>query len=667
MVTRILSFLFVFFVLNIHSFSQEGKLLVIGGGAESNSTETSWNYAAYNWAVEASDNKKVAILHYSTPSTWLEDFFVDHCDAVQANSYVVNSSNANNSGLMETLSGYDVFFFRGGNQWEYYSDYKGTAFQELVIEKFNSGGVICGTSAGLAILSGVVFTAQNGTIYSDEAIINIEHPKNTLADDLFQFYPNLIFDSHYTDRGRMARLVGFMARYERDNQTAITGIGVDERTALAIDSDALATVYGMGTVHVLRKSPGNDFDDIPQISVNSLIKSSLVQGNTIDINTMAISGLEQESVIATNTENYTGPLFLSGGDDLSTTNIAMLEAFVNEGNKSDPIIVLTGNHNNLVTNFANKLTDLGASSVDVFEAVYANVDNNDLAAAIEQAKKIMLINHNSYQLSLFMTYGGNGQLLRDRINSIQPPIAFIGDNARFAGEIVVDNYSTPNGVSQANLLFAEGLDVLQTSIIIPNVFKRASSGITNYWKSTNGSLPFAMMQKDVKNGIWLHEDNYIIIRKTGNEVIADVYGSTPVMFLKNNGTKKDFVSQTYNGLTHEIPQHLAGFEALQLSFITSGESHLIAPYLDNTNINTIEDNALRVFPNPAGEIIHFESPVNMKSYNVYTLNGHLLGSGTLGFKTGTIKFPVAATKQAGFVIEFITTEQQRITRKVMVK
>ncbi len=667
MVIRALSLIFTFLFLNIQLFSQEGKLLVIGGGSESNSAETSWNYAAYNWAVDVSGNKKVAILHYSTPSSWLESFFADHCGAVQANSYIVNSSNANSAGFLETLSEYDVFFFRGGNQWEYYSDYKGTGFQELVIEKYNSGGVICGTSAGLAILSGVVFTAQNGTIYSDEAIININHPKNTLADDLFQFYPNLIFDSHFTDRGRMARLVGFMARYERDNQTTITGIGVDERTALAIDGDALATVYGMGTVQVIRKSPGNDFDNTPQISVNSLIKSSLVQGNTIDLNTMEITGLEEVSEITTHTENFTGSLFLSGGDDLSTTNIAMLEAFVNEGDKADPIIVLTGNHNNNVTNFANKLTELGAQNVDVFEAVYATVDNNDLAASIEQAKKIMLINHNSYQLSLFMAYGGNGQLLRDRITTIQPPMAFIGDNARFPAEIVVDNYLTANGVTQANLLFAEGLGVLQTSIIIPNVFKRASSGITNYWKSTNGSLTYAMMQKDTKNGIWLHEDNYIIIKKTGNEIIADVYGNTPVMVLKNPGTNKDFVTQTYNGLSHEIPQHLAGFEELLLSFIKPGESFLIAPYLDNTAINIIDNNALRVFPNPAGEIIHYDSTVNMKSYNLYSLNGQLLGSGVLGFNSGTIILPAAATKQGGLMIEFITTEQQSITRKVMVK
>ncbi|NJM94726.1 MAG: hypothetical protein HC842_08750 [Cytophagales bacterium] len=50
--------IFILFFCSLQSFSQ-GKLLIIGGGTERSGTQA-WNYLPYQWAVEQSENKKVA-------------------------------------------------------------------------------------------------------------------------------------------------------------------------------------------------------------------------------------------------------------------------------------------------------------------------------------------------------------------------------------------------------------------------------------------------------------------------------------------------------------------------------------------------------------------------------------------------------------------------------
>lgn len=58
-------------------FAQSGKLVLVGGGAESDASH-SWSNKPYQWAIEKSTNKKVAIITYelSGDTEWLPDYFV---------------------------------------------------------------------------------------------------------------------------------------------------------------------------------------------------------------------------------------------------------------------------------------------------------------------------------------------------------------------------------------------------------------------------------------------------------------------------------------------------------------------------------------------------------------------------------------------------------------
>jgi cyanophycinase len=141
-------------------------------------------------------------------------------------------------------------FFAGGDQANYAS-WKGTALVSAVQRVYDRGGVVGGTSAGLAILGEYAFdsvaadkagedvevTTTNAVAYPAEPIISFTH-------DLLVFPPlrRIITDSHFVARNRFGRLAVFLSRIGYSSSKPLMGVGLDERTALVIDRHGIGTL-----------------------------------------------------------------------------------------------------------------------------------------------------------------------------------------------------------------------------------------------------------------------------------------------------------------------------------------------------------------------------------------------------------------------------------------
>ncbi|HKX94582.1 MAG TPA: cyanophycinase [Methylibium sp.] len=156
----------------------------------------------------------------------------------------------------------DVLFIAGGDQWNYISLWKGTAL-EATIRARSAGKVpMGGTSAGLAVLGAVDYSAQNGTVTSADALANPYNKRVTLDTGFLNALPYLagtITDPHLVTRDRMGRLVTFLARMVQDGfvpLAATRGIGIDEHAALVIDGGSApsARVMGSGAAYLLQPS-----------------------------------------------------------------------------------------------------------------------------------------------------------------------------------------------------------------------------------------------------------------------------------------------------------------------------------------------------------------------------------------------------------------------------
>ncbi len=650
---------------SVYLNAQNGNLLIIGGGLENISSTTSWNYEAFNWAVSQSENKKVALLHYATTtSSDFENYFKIHCAALDVKSFIVNASDANNETLMNEISNYDVFYFRGGDQYYYYTDWKGTLMEDLIHQKYNDGGVLCGTSAGLAILSGVMYNAQNNTAYSDVTIKNYNDISITLKNDFLQLMPGFIFDSHFTERGRMGRLVSFMANWKVNHGENVIGIGVDERSALAINADGTATAYGAGTINIFRLREETTFGSGPEVSVDSLEYAKLIHGKSIDLNSLSVTGygssISSEDII----HDSPHKIYASGIEKLGYANVDLLKDLLNDGNTSDPIIIFTGSDLTNANNFKDKLIDLGAEQVTVYRADYTTHHDDVLAHEISAVSKFIFVGNNAYDfMSSFMNTSGVARdSLMSAFNHRKLVLAFIGDNARFCGANIIGNYLG----SDANSTISEGLNLIKNTIIIPRTYERGDD-VTDLWHASNACIPYTMVKERLKHGIWLNVENYIVYEGDGDKVKIKIKGSSPAIILTQNSAKGELVSQTYSGTG--APDKKGGFDKMYLSFLKNQEEYILGNY--ESTITSVWDmpkkTFIKVYPNPVLTDLSVNSEKDIQYVCLYDILGNLKFRENYIGNTASIDIEKLNLQQGVYMLEVMNWEDERFIQKIIIK
>lgn len=144
--------------------------------------------------------------------------------------------------VMRILEGATGVFFTGGDQLRICSQIGDTPLFSRVLEIYENGGVIAGTSAGASAMSETMMVAG-----SDEASYRIRSallmaPGLGLARDM-------LIDQHFAERGRMARLIGAVTQNPR-----MLGVGIDENTAIIVEGARRFDVLGAGAAYVVDAS-----------------------------------------------------------------------------------------------------------------------------------------------------------------------------------------------------------------------------------------------------------------------------------------------------------------------------------------------------------------------------------------------------------------------------
>jgi len=608
----ILFFLFGFF----NTFSQPGRLLLVGGGAEKEGP-ASWSTPAYRWAGEG---KKVAIVGISTGS--LAPYFIQRCGALRAKEFAISShDSADSQATYDTLTSYDVIFFRGGDQYEYYRLYRNTKLQEAVNDVYMRGGTICGTSAGMHILSSIVFTARNGTAYPDDCIENPNNQDVTLASDFMNFFPGFIFDTHFAERGRFGRLVGFLANWALNKGEAITGLGMDDMTCMTVDEQGLGTVYGTGCANLYK--PGSNYSlNGTKLLADTVQIIQLLHGSTFNFQTGQIvyAGLDRQ--INTNgleeTGNYT---ILASGSNPVSDNQALLNDLVNNtGSPKAEILVLSGDQK-LADAYKSKLLELGTDQVNIFIISLEYGNDANLANQINQATKILFLKNWFITFSSFMSTP-NGKLLQRQIKRDNMIAAFIGEDARLAGKTVVDNYLALYASYYAELSFGKGLSMLKHTVLMPDTYLNP-----DVFENTATAVPYAMARDTLKYGIWLTNHNYMKYTPVEGKATLTGYGTAPVMVLSNAGIQAGFSSHTATGSTSILPRMVAGFEHLNLSLIDYTTPYVMGNVHSSGLDAILSKNPMVISPNPVQDELTIRSNSTGYEWEITDLHGQILKQG----------------------------------------
>ncbi len=233
---------------NVHVVPRTGYAL-IGGGEDLDQ--------AFQWLCARSAGGDFLVVRASGTDAY-NPYIQNLCHENSIATLIISSRDAaENPFVAQTIRSASAIFIAGGDQANYINFWRGTPVQRELNAAIRRGVPMGGTSAGLAVLGEFAYTSQNDeprgpNLTSAAALANPFHPQVVIAHN-FLVIPALrgvITDSHFHARDRLGRTLVFMARILASGVPRIRAIGIDQHTALLLDSDGSAVAAGAGAVYL---------------------------------------------------------------------------------------------------------------------------------------------------------------------------------------------------------------------------------------------------------------------------------------------------------------------------------------------------------------------------------------------------------------------------------
>lgn len=252
-------------------------LVLMGGGPEVDE--------ASRLFVEAAEGGDIRILRATGSVTSYPSYFTNELAPAPAAASVAtirtdDPSASTDTGVHCQLDRSEAVWMAGGNQADYVFGWSEEVHRRL------SGNdavvVIGGTSAGAMVMGEVLFDARLASVTSETVLQNPTASSVTISRSPIG-QPELrgmIVDTHFSEREREGRLLGFMARTREFIPTGrITGIGLDERSALVIRADSFQVMTtGGAEVHLYAVDSGEQPRSAP-LSLGPVLRMTHQNGS----------------------------------------------------------------------------------------------------------------------------------------------------------------------------------------------------------------------------------------------------------------------------------------------------------------------------------------------------------------------------------------------------
>ncbi|WP_044338627.1 cyanophycinase [Rossellomorea aquimaris] len=253
---------------------------------------------AMRWMAEKANGGDFVVLRTSGSdgyNQYLYDLAADNQSPLNSVETILlkNRNAAYESFVLDKVKNAEAVFFAGGDQFLYVDYIEGTPLEDALNAQIQKGIPIGGTSAGLAIQGEFVYDAANGTVYSDEALGDPYNRYMTFSRNFLEnrYLDNTITDSHFEQRDRMGRFVGFLSRNLLDGWTTeAKGIAVNEQTSLLIEADGSARVVvqaGGTDQSVYLAKASSQPTNVSPLSISNIDVIKLENGDTIDMTNWA--------------------------------------------------------------------------------------------------------------------------------------------------------------------------------------------------------------------------------------------------------------------------------------------------------------------------------------------------------------------------------------------
>lgn len=228
--------------------SRQGAVMPIGGAEDKDGDGDETILRRF---VELSGGKRARILVIPTASGSFEEMGQQYVDVFgKLGAAAVDVLNvrtreeANAQAAIDQATAATGIFITGGSQARLVECLCGTLVMECIRRRNAEGVVVAGTSAGASILAGHMMLGGTGLAGNSSDAAARKHMVELAAG--FGLLQDIIVDQHFSERGRMGRLLSVYAA-----NPGLLGIGLDEDTAVVIDHNGKMEVLGTGMVTMI--------------------------------------------------------------------------------------------------------------------------------------------------------------------------------------------------------------------------------------------------------------------------------------------------------------------------------------------------------------------------------------------------------------------------------
>ncbi len=262
--------------------NSKGKLVIIGG-AEDKKGECAILKKVVELVQGTGDNS-LAVLTTATEyprevgNEYFEIFKGLGIERVELLD-IGNRNEAEQSEKAKIIQSTGGIFFTGGDQLRITTLLGGTLIDKVLKEAYEQGKVIAGTSAGASVMSVNMIVEGN----SDD-IPKLNTVKMAPGMGLVR---EIVIDQHFAQRGRIGRLLTAVAQNPN-----ILGVGIDEDTAIIVDSEGVFEVYGSQTVTIIdgrgiKDTNVSETDSNQPLTLTNVLLHILTKGSKYNLKSRA--------------------------------------------------------------------------------------------------------------------------------------------------------------------------------------------------------------------------------------------------------------------------------------------------------------------------------------------------------------------------------------------
>jgi cyanophycinase len=252
----------------------KGKLFIIGGGSRPDAMvdriieEAELQKGGYGIILPMSSS-------YDSSAYWAnEQFIAKGITTIKGLNFIKGESLR--ALKVDSVRKAKFIYITGGDQNRFMDIVAGTEIEKAILEAYQNGSLIGGTSAGAAVMSKIMITGNE--LKQPEATLKSIEENNIEIKQGLGLIQNAIIDQHFIKRSRYSRLISIIIEHPDKK-----GIGIDEATAILVKGNEVE-VIGESQVIVIENPRQSKIIKNGKLGTSGLTMTIYLPGDKFKLN-----------------------------------------------------------------------------------------------------------------------------------------------------------------------------------------------------------------------------------------------------------------------------------------------------------------------------------------------------------------------------------------------